>query len=56
VFNVQSFSEVVVGRSETGDVSRDKVSRDRFPHKRCVKMGELVPDRLFWPRRQIHSY
>jgi len=56
VFNVKSFSEVVVGGSETGDVSTDDVSRDRFPHKRYVNMGELVPDQLFWSRSQIHSY
>lgn len=56
MFNVELLSEVFVGVSETGDVSGEDLIRDRSPHKHYVNMGELVPDHLFWPRRQIHSY
>jgi hypothetical protein len=36
----------VIG-SETGDLIRDDVSRNRFSHKRNAKMGRVVSDNLF---------
>jgi hypothetical protein len=38
---IPQITAYVVGGSETGDVSRDDVNRDRFSYKRDVKMGGL---------------
>ena len=37
----------VVGGSDTGNISRDDVSRDRFSHKRNVNVGRAVTDNPF---------
>jgi hypothetical protein len=37
---------VLVG-SDTGNISRDDVSRDRFSHKRHVNVGKAVTDNPF---------
>ena len=37
----------VVDGSETGHVSRDNVSQERFAHKRNVKVGMVFPDNIF---------
>jgi len=42
----------IVGGSKTGDFSR---SRDRFAHRRNVKMDKVVMDSLFWPRQKVYS-
>jgi hypothetical protein len=47
-------SYVIVG-SETGDISRDDVSCDRFFHKRSDKMRRGDPD-SFLNQEQIYTY
>jgi hypothetical protein len=46
----------VASGSETGVVSRDDAIRERFPHRRNVKMGRMVLDNWFWPKKKyIHK-
>jgi len=42
----------VAGGSETGVVSRDDAIRERFSHRRNVKMGKMVLDNIFWPKEK----
>lgn len=46
----------VAGDSEAGDVTRDDAIRDINSHNHVVKMGWVVLDNLFWPRRKVNSY
>lgn len=46
----------VVDGPETGDVTGDGVSRDRFSHRGYVKTDRVFPSHLFRPRTEILSY
>jgi hypothetical protein len=45
-----------VDRSETCDVTLDDVSRNKFSHRRNVKMERVVPGHLLRPRKKLHSH
>jgi hypothetical protein len=46
----------VISGSETGDITWDDISQDSLSHKCNVKIGRVVPDKLFWPRRKKYIY
>lgn len=51
---VQSGTDISsLGVSESGNGEYD-ISRDIFSHKSSAKMGRVVPQNMFWPRKKLY--
>jgi hypothetical protein len=57
--SVMSYSRprrYVVGGYETGNISWNDLSWDRFSQNYSVKMKRMFPDNLFRPRKNMYQY